>query len=157
MLPRALHLPHAHLRRRVRDLPVQVRHLDRISVHQPQRPDPRRRQVCGSRTPQAAHAHDQDPRSPEPQLPVQPHLLQDHLPSVAPVLLILQRPRALAGRRRWPGTAAAAAAALAAPGRGCAAHVLRALAQHGEGLVDPFGGEAAQDGVVHQLRVFCLL
>lgn len=47
---------------------MQIRHLDRVVVHQPDRADPGAREIRSGRTAQAADADDQDART------LQPHL-----------------------------------------------------------------------------------
>jgi hypothetical protein len=67
----------------VEDLSVEVPELDPIVVHDPERPDARRSQIEGRRTPEPTGAYQEDSGALQSPLSLGTHLGEDEMPRVA--------------------------------------------------------------------------
>mmetsp|Transcript_16918 Transcript_16918/g.52859 ORF Transcript_16918/g.52859 Transcript_16918/m.52859 type:complete len:354 (-) Transcript_16918:16-1077(-) len=99
-LGRARRLRDADVRRRVDDLPLQVRHVHHVVVDDRQLTDPRRSQVHQRRRPEPARADAQDFRVLQLLLPLDAHLAQDQVPRVPLHLPAIQLGPLLRRRQR---------------------------------------------------------
>jgi hypothetical protein len=82
-IARAVDLGPADVVGPVDDLPLEVRELDVVVVHDPEGPHARRREVEQGGGAETARAHDEDPGVLEPALTVETEAGDDHVPRLA--------------------------------------------------------------------------
>ena len=88
LLRRRVELLPAHVGRRVEDLPLQVRVVDDVEVHEPERSHPGRGEVERERGSESARADAEHLRRLEPLLPLHAHLRHDEVARVAQDLVV---------------------------------------------------------------------